>query len=113
MLYKVYDGKVTGVKDFGCFVNLQGVKGKVDGLVHVTQMMEGRVNHPSDLVSRWQEVKVKVIKNENNRISLSMKEVDQRTGQDLAPGKRIASFGTGANSQGLGEYQALTVQCQS
>ncbi|KAH6862186.1 P-loop containing nucleoside triphosphate hydrolase protein [Alternaria alternata] len=102
VLYKVYDGKVTGVKDFGCFVNLQGVKGKVDGLVHVTQMMEGRVNHPSDLVSRWQEVKVKVIKNENNRISLSMKEVDQRTGQDLAPGKRIASFGTGANSQGLG-----------
>jgi len=102
VLYKVYDGKVTGVKDFGCFVNLQGVKGKVDGLVHVTQMIEGRVNHPSDLVSRWQEVKVKVIKTENGRISLSMKEVDQRTGRDLAPGKRIASFGTGANSQGLG-----------
>ncbi|KAF5847303.1 hypothetical protein GGP41_000015 [Bipolaris sorokiniana] len=102
VLYKIYDGKVTGVKDFGCFVNLQGVKGKVDGLVHVTQMMEGRVNHPSDLVSRWQEVKVKVIKMENGRISLSMKEVDQRTGRDLAPGKRIASFGTGANSQGLG-----------
>jgi ATP-dependent RNA helicase DHX8/PRP22 len=59
VLYKVYDGKVTGVKDFGCFVNLQGVKGKVDGLVHVTQMVEGaRVNHPSDIVSRFQEVKV-------------------------------------------------------
>lgn len=102
VLYKVYDGKVTGVKDFGVFVNLQGVRGKVDGLVHVTQMAEGRVNHPSDLVSRWQPVKVKVIKMEGGRISLSMKEVDQRTGRDLEPGKRIAAFASGANSQGLG-----------
>lgn len=110
VLYKVYDGKVTGVKDFGCFVNLQGVKGKVDGLVHVTQMLEGRVNHPSDIVSRWQEVKVKVTKMENGRISLSMKEVDQKTGRDLAPGKRIASganFASGANSQGLGGIPGL------
>jgi ATP-dependent RNA helicase DHX8/PRP22 len=107
VLYKVYDGKVTGVKDFGCFVNLQGVKGKVDGLVHVTHMMEGRVNHPSDLVSRWQEVKVKVVKTEGGRISLSMKEVDQRTGRDLAPGNRIASFGTGANSMGVGGVPGL------
>jgi ATP-dependent RNA helicase DHX8/PRP22 len=103
IIYKIYDGKVTGVKDFGCFVNLQGVKGKVDGLVHVTQMMEGRVNHPSDLVSRWQEVKVKVIKTEGGRISLSMKEVDQRTGRDLAPGKRWASA----------EYPGSTAQSQS
>jgi ATP-dependent RNA helicase DHX8/PRP22 len=107
VLYKVYDGKVTGVKDFGCFVNLQGVKGKVDGLVHVTQMIEGaRVNHPSDIVSRMQQVKVKVIKMENGRLSLSMKEVDQQSGHDLAPGKRIAAgapnFASGANSQGLG-----------
>jgi len=111
VLYKVYDGKVTGVKDFGCFVNIQGVKGKVDGLVHVTQMLEGaRVNHPSDIVSRWQEVKVKVTKMENGRISLSMKEVDQKTGRDLAPGKRIASganFASGANSQGLGGIPGL------
>jgi ATP-dependent RNA helicase DHX8/PRP22 len=103
VMFKVYSGKVTGVKDFGAFVNIQGVKGKVDGLVHVTQMLEGaRVNHPSDLVSRNQEVKVKVVKMENNRISLSMKEVDQVTGRDLAPEKRLPNFGTGANSQGLG-----------
>ncbi|KAF2204641.1 ATP-dependent RNA helicase-like protein DHX8 [Delitschia confertaspora ATCC 74209] len=101
ILYKVYNGKVTGIKDFGVFVNLQGVRGKVDGLVHITQMQEGaRVNHPSDLVSRWQDVKVKVIKNENNRISLSMKEVDQATGRDLAPQKRL--FASGANMVGLG-----------
>jgi ATP-dependent RNA helicase DHX8/PRP22 len=107
VLFKVYDGKVTGVKDFGVFVNLQGVKGKVDGLVHVTQMQEGaRVNHPSDLVSRWQEVKVKVIKMEGGRISLSMKEVDQVSGRDLAPHRRLAS---GANSQGLGGTDAVPV----
>ncbi|OAL54359.1 ATP-dependent RNA helicase-like protein DHX8 [Pyrenochaeta sp. DS3sAY3a] len=108
VLYKVYNGKVTGVKDFGVFVNLQGVKGKVDGLVHVSQIHDGaRVNHPSDLVSRFQEVKVKVIKMEGGRISLSMKEVDQRTGRDLAPEKRIASFASGANSQGLGGIPGL------
>jgi len=100
VLYKIYSGKVTGIKPFGAFVNIQGVRGKVDGLVHVSQIQDGaRVNDPSDLLSRWQEVKVKVIKMEGGRISLSMKEVDQRTGRDLAPSARIAS---GANMQGLG-----------
>ncbi|KAF1964471.1 hypothetical protein BU23DRAFT_62367 [Bimuria novae-zelandiae CBS 107.79] len=100
VLHKVYNGKVTGMKPFGAFVNLQGVRGKVDGLVHVSQIQEGaRVNDPSDLLSRWQEVKVKVIKMEGGRISLSMKEVDQRTGRDLAPAQRI---GTGANMSALG-----------
>lgn len=100
ILYKIYDGKVTGVKDFGVFVNLHGVKGKVDGLVHVSQIAEGtRLNHPSDLIERWQPVKVKVIKMDGGKISLSMKEVDQSSGRDLVPSRRIAS---GANMQGLG-----------
>ncbi|KAJ5121336.1 uncharacterized protein N7515_009297 [Penicillium bovifimosum] len=99
VLYKVYDGTVTGVKDFGAFVNLQGVKGKVDGLVHVSAMQEGaRVNHPSDLVSRGQPVKVKVASIQGTRIGLSMKEVDQVTGMDLVPQKRLAS---GANMERL------------
>lgn len=98
-LFKVYNGTVTGVKDFGAFVNLQGVKGKVDGLVHVSALQEGtRVNHPSDLVSRGQPVKVKVMSIEGTRIGLSMKEVDQITGRDLAPQKRLAS---GANMERL------------
>ncbi|KAJ9662404.1 DEAH-box ATP-dependent RNA helicase prp22 [Coniosporium apollinis] len=101
VLHKVYRGRVTGVKDFGVFVNLQGVKGRVDGLVHVSAMQEGaRVNHPSDLVSRNQEVWVKVMKMENNRVSLSMKEVDQSSGQDQKPERRLAS---GANMMGLGD----------
>ncbi|KAL1977388.1 hypothetical protein VTN31DRAFT_247 [Thermomyces dupontii] len=99
VLYKIYDGRVTGVKDFGVFVNLQGVKGKVDGLVHVSAMQEGaRVNHPSDLVSRGQHVKVKVISIQGSRIGLSMKEVDQVTGRDLVPQRRLA---TGANMERL------------
>ncbi|KAL3426041.1 ATP-dependent RNA helicase DHX8 [Phlyctema vagabunda] len=100
VLMKVYDGHVTGVKDFGAFVNIHGVRGKVDGLVHISAMVEGsRVNHPSDLVERGQPVKVKVVKIENGRIGLSMKDVDQETGRDLAPESRIQS---GANMERLG-----------
>jgi ATP-dependent RNA helicase DHX8/PRP22 len=100
LLFKIYQGRVTGLKDFGAFVNLQGVKGsKVDGLVHVSAMQEGaRVNHPSDLLSQGQPVYVKVVKIEGDRIGLSMKEVDQVTGRDLVPQKRIAS---GANMERL------------
>ncbi|KAH0562145.1 hypothetical protein GP486_003163 [Trichoglossum hirsutum] len=113
ILYKVYNGRVTGVKDFGAFVNLLGVKGKVDGLVHVSAMQDGaRVNHPSDLVERNQPVKVKVVSIQGTRIGLSMKEVDQVTGRDLVPQKRIAS---GANlevmnSRGGDKYGDLVQQ---
>lgn len=100
ILHKVYGGHVTGMKDFGAFVNLHGVRGKVDGMVHISQLVDGqRVNHPSDLLTRGQEVKVKVTKIEGNRIGLSMKEVDQETGLDLAPQVRITS---GANTEALG-----------
>jgi len=100
VLYKVYEGHVTGVKDFGAFVNIHGIKGKVDGLVHVSALLEGsRVNHPSDLVARGQAVKVKIVKIEGTRIGLSMKDVDQETGRDLAPQERIES---GANMERLG-----------
>ncbi|KIY04129.1 uncharacterized protein Z520_00821 [Fonsecaea multimorphosa CBS 102226] len=99
VLYKVYDAVVNGIKDFGAFASLQGVKGNVSGLIHVSAIQEGaRVNHPSDLLSRGQHVKVKVVKMENNKVSLSMKEVDQVTGQDLVPSRRIAS---GANMERL------------
>ncbi|KAK2737669.1 DEAH-box ATP-dependent RNA helicase prp22 [Myotisia sp. PD_48] len=99
ILFKIYDGRVTSIKDFGAFVNLQGVKGRVDGLVHVSAMQEGaRVNHPSDLLSRGQPVKVKVTSIQDARIGLSMKEVDQVTGRDLIPQRRIAS---GANMERL------------
>ncbi|KAK1771543.1 P-loop containing nucleoside triphosphate hydrolase protein [Phialemonium atrogriseum] len=117
ILYKVYDGHVTGIKDFGAFVNLHGIRGKVDGLVHVSALVEGqRVNHPSDLVSKGQNVKVKVVKMEGNRIGLSMKDVDQESGQDLAPQARIESganmeaLGGGRNGNGLVEDVAVAFQ---
>ena len=102
-MFKVYDGTVMRVKEYGAFVNLKGVKGKVDGLVHVSALQEGaRVNHPEDLLDVGQPVKVKVMAIENagprTKISLSMKEVDQTTGRDLIPQKRFAS---GANMEAL------------
>lgn len=111
ILGKVYEGHVTGIKDFGAFVNLHGVRGKVDGMVHISHLIDGqRVNHPSDLLAKGQDVKVKVLKIEGNRIGLSMKEVDQVSGQDLVPQSRIQSSakfeefsaGSGANSMALG-----------
>lgn len=102
-IFKVYKGIVSGIKPFGAFVSLQGVKGKADGLVHVSAMQEGaRVNDPSDLVSQGQSVRVKVVSIEpgpkGSRIGLSMKEIDQVSGRDLIPQKRLAS---GANMERL------------
>ncbi|KAH8154787.1 uncharacterized protein LAJ45_01318 [Morchella importuna] len=98
ILFKIYDGRVTSVKDFGAFVNLLGVRGKVDGLVHVSEIQEERVNNPSDLLGKGQPVKVKIISIQGSRIGLSMKSVNQKTGRDLDPAKRIAS---GANMESL------------
>ena len=104
VLFKVYNGKVSGLQTFGAFVNLAGVRGQgkkrsAVGLVHVSAIREGqRVNHPSDLLAIDQPVKVKVVSVQGDRIGLSMKEVDQTTGLDMEPAKRIAS---GANTEGL------------
>ncbi|MCJ1277596.1 DEAH-box ATP-dependent RNA helicase prp22 [Puttea exsequens] len=98
-LFKVYNGSVTGTKHFGAFVGLQGIRGRASGLVHVSAMQAGaRVNDPSDLVSQGQPVKVKVISIRDGKIGLSMKDVDQITGRDLQPQKRLAS---GANMERL------------
>ncbi|TGJ85834.1 hypothetical protein E0Z10_g2905 [Xylaria hypoxylon] len=105
VLHKVYEGHVTGIKDFGAFVNLHGVRGKVDGMVHISSLVQGqRVNHPSDLLARGQNIKIKVIKIEGTRIGLSMKDVDQETGIDLAPAARIQS---GANMESLGSRNGV------
>ncbi|KAH8835584.1 P-loop containing nucleoside triphosphate hydrolase protein [Flagelloscypha sp. PMI_526] len=62
VLYKIYNGRVTGLKDFGAFVTLEGIAGRAEGLVHVSAIQSGgRVNSPSDLLSRNQPVKVKVV----------------------------------------------------
>ncbi|KZS90808.1 hypothetical protein SISNIDRAFT_176775 [Sistotremastrum niveocremeum HHB9708] len=92
VLYKIYDGKVTGLKDFGAFVSLEGIRGRAEGLVHVSAIQTGaRVNAASDLLARNQLVKVKVMSVAGSRISLSMKDVDQASGRDLTPHLRIKS----------------------
>ncbi|KIY50796.1 ATP-dependent RNA helicase DHX8 [Fistulina hepatica ATCC 64428] len=92
VLFKIYNGKVTGIRDFGAFVTLEGVSGRVEGMVHVSNIQAGmRINSPSDLLSRGQSVKVKVMSVAGNRIGLSMKDVDQTTGADLTPHLRIKS----------------------
>ncbi|OCB85640.1 hypothetical protein A7U60_g7290 [Sanghuangporus baumii] len=92
VLYKIYNGRVSSMKDFGAFVQLEGVVGRVEGLVHVSAIQQGgRVNSASDLLSRGQSVKVKVMSVAGSRISLSMKDVDQVTGRDLTPHLRIKS----------------------
>lgn len=92
VIFKIYNGKVTGLKEFGAFVTLEGVMGRVEGMVHVSSIQTGaRANSASDLLSRGQQVKVKVMSVAGNRIGLSMKDVDQVSGRDLTPHLRIMS----------------------
>jgi len=79
----IYDGKVNNIQNFGAFIVLNGFKQKTEGLCHISQLKNERVKAVADVLNRGENVKVKVLKLENNRISLSMKEVDQRTGEDL------------------------------
>eukprot|EP00123_Amoebidium_parasiticum_P017098 comp23708_c0_seq1/m.40778 comp23708_c0_seq1/g.40778 ORF comp23708_c0_seq1/g.40778 comp23708_c0_seq1/m.40778 type:complete len:1218 (-) comp23708_c0_seq1:134-3787(-) len=95
---KIYDGTVTGLLDFGAFVRINGVEGNREGLVHISAIRpEGRVLHTGDVLKDRQEVKIKVLSVTGNKISLTMKEVDQKTGEDLKPSVR----GSGANSEPL------------
>ncbi|GAA5925998.1 uncharacterized protein JCM15063_005180 [Sporobolomyces koalae] len=89
VLYKIYAGKVSNIKDFGCFVALEGIVGRQEGMVHIGSISSARVTHPSDLVSRGQPCFVKVMSIAGTRLSLSMKDADQRTGADLSPHLRI------------------------
>ncbi|EKM84038.1 hypothetical protein AGABI1DRAFT_110634 [Agaricus bisporus var. burnettii JB137-S8] len=108
VLYKIYSGKVVGLKDFGAFVALDGVAGRAEGLVHVSSIQAGaRANSANDLLSRNQPVKVKVLGVAGTRISLSMKDVDQLTGRDLTPYLRIRSEAE------LEEERARTVHVSS
>lgn len=86
-VFGIYDGKVQNITGFGCFVALEGFRRKVEGLVHISQLRrEGRVNNVEEVVTRGQRVKVKILSINGSKISLSMKEVDQGTGEDLNPG---------------------------
>jgi len=79
---EIYDGKIVKVVDFGAFVNFFGAK---DGLVHVSELAAKRVNKVSDVVNEGDAVKVKLLGFDNRgKVRLSMKQVDQVTGEDLS-----------------------------
>ncbi|HEX3810352.1 MAG TPA: polyribonucleotide nucleotidyltransferase [Rhizomicrobium sp.] len=85
---EIYDGKIVKVMDFGAFVNFFGPK---DGLVHVSELAAQRVNKPSDVVSEGQAVKVKLLGfDDRGKVRLSMKQVDQATGEDLSKKQKAA-----------------------
>ncbi|XP_024530072.1 probable pre-mRNA-splicing factor ATP-dependent RNA helicase DEAH5 [Selaginella moellendorffii] len=84
-LYKIYKGRVARIMDFGCFVQLNGFWGRKEGLVHISQMASRKVGHAKDAVERDQEVWVKVVSLTGQKMSLSMRDVDQKTGGDLVP----------------------------
>lgn len=82
---KIYNGKVTSLKHFGCFITIEGLLKPIEGLCHISELRSERVNEVSDVVARFQQVKVKVLSFSGTRTSLSMKDVDQATGEDLNP----------------------------
>jgi polyribonucleotide nucleotidyltransferase len=85
---KIYDGKVVKLVDFGAFVNFFG---KRDGLVHVSQIVPRRLNHPSEVLKEGQDVKVKLLGfDDRGKVKLGMKMVDQETGLEIAEAKEPA-----------------------
>ncbi|KAF0174573.1 MAG: polyribonucleotide nucleotidyltransferase [Rhodobacteraceae bacterium] len=82
---QVYTGKVVKLVDFGAFVNFFG---KRDGLVHVSQIANKRLNHPNEILKEGQEVKVKLLGfDDRGKVRLGMKMVDQETGLEITETK--------------------------
>ena len=93
---EIYTGKVVKVVDFGAFVNFLGSR---DGLVHISELAPSRVKQVSDIVQMGDQVKVKVLGiDDRGKVKLSMKTVDQKTGEDLS--KRAAEPAAEAGSAG-------------
>ena len=77
----IYNGKVVKTAEFGAFVNFLGSR---DGLVHISELQQGRVNKTTDVVAQGDSVKVKVIGfDDRGKVKLSMRVVDQTTGADI------------------------------
>ena len=78
----IYKGTVVKLVDFGAFVNFFG---KRDGLVHVSQIENRRLNHPSDALKEGQEVWVKLLGfDDRGKVRLAMKSIDQTTGKEMS-----------------------------
>ncbi|XP_039991780.1 ATP-dependent RNA helicase DHX8-like isoform X2 [Xiphias gladius] len=85
----IYNGKISSIMQFGCFVQLEGLRKRWEGLVHISELRkEGRIADVADVVAKGQKVKVKMLLLTGTKASLSMKDVDQETGEDLNPNRR-------------------------
>jgi polyribonucleotide nucleotidyltransferase len=77
----IYKGKVVKIMEFGAFVNFFG---KQDGLVHISQLTQGRPETVGEVVKEGQEVYVKLLGfDDRGKVRLSMKIVDQATGAEI------------------------------
>jgi ATP-dependent RNA helicase DHX8/PRP22 len=106
-MYGCYRGRVTGVMDFGCFVELQGFAKRCEGLVHASNISATRRGGGSakELVNKGDNVWVKVVSKTGQRLGLSIRDVDQATGEDLLP--MAAPGGSGANAGPVGSAAAF------
>jgi polyribonucleotide nucleotidyltransferase len=99
----IYNGKVVKTAEFGAFVNFLGSR---DGLVHISELAQGRVNKTSDVVNVGDAVKVKVIGfDERGKVKLSMRVVDQATGEDIADKVGPKGGGGGGRRERDGERE--------
>ncbi|GLC45966.1 hypothetical protein PLESTB_001624100 [Pleodorina starrii] len=112
----VYRGRVTGTMGTGCFVELINFARKVEGLVHIANICKKPIQSPTDVVKRGEEVWVKVIgmgsvgANGQQRLSLSMRDVDQATGKDLLPTHLLpGADGEGKIASGLKGMSGIKV----
>jgi ATP-dependent RNA helicase DHX8/PRP22 len=83
MVGSIYDGTVISIMQWGCFVRLDQFRNRTEGLVHISNIHKDRINNVTDVVKRHQKVKVKILSCTETKMSLSMKDVDQITGEDL------------------------------
>ena len=87
----IYDGKVVKIVDFGAFVNFIG---KRDGMVHISEIAPRRIKSVSDVLSEGDNVKVKVLGiDDRGKVKLSMKAVNQESGEDLSAAGEAAQAG--------------------
>ncbi len=79
---KIYEGKVVKIVDFGAFVNYMGNK---DGLVHISELADHRVDKVTDIIQEGDAVKAKLIGiDDRGKVKLSVRMVDQETGEDIS-----------------------------
>ncbi|MGI6246306.1 MAG: polyribonucleotide nucleotidyltransferase [Pseudochelatococcus sp.] len=94
-LNAIYEGTVVKTAEFGAFVNFFGAR---DGLVHISQLAATRVNKVTDVVKEGQKVKVKLLGfDDRGKVRLSMKVVDQETGEDLEAKQKAENGGKNGN----------------